>query len=135
MEGNLLHQDISYVIRGILYQVHNELGQFRGEKQYCDRIEFILKERQIEYVREYVIPESFVGERRGRNRVDFFIAGRVFVEVKVVPSFSPEIFKQCKRYLVSSGKDLLLLVNFYHKSTVIERVLNPNFKNQSHGTP
>lgn len=126
MEGTkLLHADLSFIIRGVLYQVHNELGQFWGEKHYCDAIENKFKILGIMYVREYAIPVSFVGEKPGRSRVDFLIDNKIILEIKVVPSFSPETFKQCMRYLVASGKDLLLLVNFYYRTTSIKRILNP----------
>lgn len=128
MEGaKLIHEELSYIIRGILYEVHNELGQFLSEKQYCDCIEVKLKERGIEYIREYVIPVVFEGERPGRSRADFLVAKAILLEIKVVPHFSPETFKQCRRYITSCNMDLLLLVNFFYKSTVIKRVLNPNF--------
>lgn len=67
---------------------------------------------------------------KGRNRIDFVVEDKIIVEVKAAPSFSPEDYRQCKRYLVSSGKELCLLVNFGLKSCVIKRVLNPDLQNQ-----
>lgn len=42
---NLVQEELSYKIRGILYAVHNELGQYRNEKQYCDSIQVKLAEK------------------------------------------------------------------------------------------
>jgi GxxExxY protein len=69
---------------------------------------------------------SFPGEAKGWNRLDFILEDKIILEIKVVPSFSKDIYQQCMRYLVSSDKELLLLVNFYYKTTVIKRILNPN---------
>lgn len=127
---SLVHEELSYEIRGLLYDVHNELGQYRNEKQYCDRLEIFLKEKGLKYEREKVLQQSFEGERKGRNRIDFIVENKIIIEVKAKPSFCPDDFRQCKRYLVSSNKELCLLVNFGLKSCVIKRVLNPDLQNQ-----
>jgi len=122
----LLHKDLTYVLRGIFFTVHNYLGPYRSENQYCDAIERGLQVKNIAYVREYLLPQQFVGERKGRNRVDFCINNTVLVEVKVVPRLSKNVYHQCMRYLVNSRMDLLLLVNFYPDSLFIKRILNPD---------
>jgi len=86
--AQILHEELSYKIRGILYKVHNQLGRFRNEKQYCDAIEQLLKEIRLDYKREMVLQQSFVGERVGRNRIDFIVENEIIIEVKSAPSFS-----------------------------------------------
>lgn len=105
--------------------MHNYLGQYRNEKIYCDAIGQGLKVKGLAYKREYSLPTTFVGEKQGRNRVDFMVEHSILIEVKVVPAFSRNAYHQCMRYLTSSGLDLCLLVNFYPRSLVIKRVLNP----------
>ena len=61
---NLVHEDLSYRLRGIFYGVHNELGNFRNEKQFCDKIEAELKVNGLLYEREKVLPPSFDGEKK-----------------------------------------------------------------------
>ena len=46
MEDKLIHKDLSYKIRGILFTVQNELGRFRNEKQYGDAFEEKIKDLQ-----------------------------------------------------------------------------------------
>ena len=120
----LIFEDLTYKVRGICYKAHNELGRYRNEKQYCDYIEQELKKEKLQYKREYILPKSFEGERIGRNRVDFIIENKLILEAKVVPSFSINIYRQCKRYLTSSNLRLLLLVNFFYEGVVIKRILN-----------
>lgn len=124
----ILHEQLSYIIRGILYTTHNYLGQYRNEKLYCDAIERGLQVKGLRYEREKVLPIQFVGEHSGRNRVDFIVENTIIIEAKVIPAFSRDIYAQCLRYLVCSNKELLLLVNFYPKSLVIKRILNPQMK-------
>lgn len=124
MEDKLLHKELTYEVRGILFKVHNELGRFKNEKQYCDAIEFLLKENKIPYKREFVLPTSFDGENKGRNKVDFFIADKIILEVKCVSFLNKEHYFQCQRYLNALDLDLALLVNFRAKYLAIRRILN-----------
>ena len=41
--NKLLYPELSYKIVGLLFNVHNNLGRFRNEKQYSDAIEQELK--------------------------------------------------------------------------------------------
>jgi hypothetical protein len=69
----LIYKKQTYILRGIFYEVQNELGRYRNEKQYADAIEIRLKEKAITYEREKVLKEHFFGERKGRNRIDFLV--------------------------------------------------------------
>lgn len=60
----LLYPELSYVIVGICFAIHNELGPYAREKQYGDLIEKKLKEIGIPYKREVSISDS-------RNRLIF----------------------------------------------------------------
>lgn len=44
---DLLHEELTYEVRGILYTVHNYLGSHRSEKQYCDAIEYGLNKKEF----------------------------------------------------------------------------------------
>lgn len=121
----LLHEELTYEIRSVLYTVHNYLGSYRSERQYGDAIAQGCKVKGLKYQREYQLPIHFVGEKIGRNRVDFLIEDKILLELKVVPCLPKNVYHQCMRYLVNSEKDLLLLVNFYPQSLLIKRILNP----------
>lgn len=124
MEDKLLHKELSYSLRGLLFEVHNELGQFRNEKQYGDAFAQKLKEAEVEYEREAILPVSFEGERVGRNRVDFIVEKLIVVELKHAPAISRDDYFQCERYLVSLNLDLALLINFRTRYLTIKRILN-----------
>ena len=111
-DDKIIYKDLSFEIVGILLKVHNELGRFRNEKEYCDRIEYYFKLHKIKYEREKRIPVSFEGEQPGRNIADFVIEDKIILEVKTIRLLSRECYYQVQRYLTSSNKKLGLLVNF-----------------------
>jgi len=123
-EDKLLYKELTYKIRGLLFEVHNELGSYCNEKQYGDSFEFKLKKGNYQYIREYVLPVFFDGEHKNRNRVDFIIDNQLVIEFKTVPALSREHYFQCQRYLKSLDLDLALLINFRPKYLMIKRVLN-----------
>ena len=123
-EDKLLHKDLTYLVRGLLFSGHNQLGQYCNEKQYADAFEYLLKQKAIPYKREYILPESFPGEWKGRNRVDFLINDVLVIELKVATQLTKDHYFQCQRYLSALDLDLALLVNFRPKFLRVQRVLN-----------
>jgi hypothetical protein len=67
-KSELIYEDLTYKINGVLFAVHNELGRFCNEKQYSDAIESFLRKLNINYGREKILPPSFEGELSGRNK-------------------------------------------------------------------
>ena len=76
----LVFGELSFLINGILYQVHNELGRFAREKQYADLVETKLKAIKISYRRELEVGDS-------GNKIDFSIEDKIVVELKAKPFF------------------------------------------------
>jgi len=111
----LIYPELSYKINGILFAVHNELGQFCNEKQYADSIENYLKKNNLSYEREKILPPSFENELKGRNRTDFLIEDKIVLELKAKNFISKEDYYQAKRYLTALNKKLGILVNFRRK--------------------
>lgn len=71
----LIYPELSYIITGILFSTHNQIGQYAREKQYCDLIELKLKEIGMPFKRECGIGDS-------GNVVDFVIDDKVIIEAK-----------------------------------------------------
>ncbi|PIP17453.1 MAG: hypothetical protein COX43_04290 [Parcubacteria group bacterium CG23_combo_of_CG06-09_8_20_14_all_35_9] len=122
--SNLVYPELSYKIVGVLYIVHNELGRFCNEQQYADLIENYLKKFKIKYKREIILPPSFSGELKGRNRVDFLIENKIILEIKSKRLLTREDYYQVRRYILALNKKLGLLVNFRQKYIRPKRVLN-----------
>lgn len=120
----LIYEELTYEIRGILFEASKELGIYRSEKQYCDAIEKLLKERGILYEREKRLPPSFEGEAPGRNKVDFLIENKVVLEVKAKSFITREDYYQTMRYLKALNKKLGILVNMRRRVIAPKRILN-----------
>jgi len=124
MDEKILHKELSYTICGLCFETHNELGPFCSEKSYADFLEQLFKESGILYEREKPIPVSFAGEANRRNIPDFIIEDKIILDVKAKRLVLKDDYYQMKRYLVASGKDLGLIVNFHQKYLSPKRVLN-----------
>ncbi len=122
--GKIIYPDLSFKINGILFKTHNHLGKYCNEKQYADFIEKLLKESQLKYEREKVLPPSFEGEKEGRNKVDFLIEDTIVLELKSKKIISKDDYYQTKRYLVALNKKLGILVNFRSTYIYPKRILN-----------
>src|SRR3989344_6600054 len=91
--GKLIYPELSYVLTGVCFDVHNTQGRFSREKQYGDSIEEKLKERKVAYKREYNIG--------GGNIIDFLIEDKIILEIKAKKLITKEDFYQLQRYLQS----------------------------------
>lgn len=124
----LVYPELSYKLVGILFTVHNELGRYCNEKQYCDKIEYYLKKLKVPFEREKVLEISFEGERKGRNKVDFIIDNKILLEVKAKRLAGKEDYFQLRRYLRALNKELGILVNFRSQYINPKRILNASMK-------
>lgn len=104
----LIFPKLSYGITGVLFEIHDELGRYCREKQYADLFEKILKDKNKNYKREYIVGKT-------GNRLDFIIENRVVVEFKAKPNITKDDYYQLQRYLQITGYRLGLLVNFRSK--------------------
>ena len=103
--NKLIYPDLSYIITGVCFNIHNELGRYSREKQYGDALEYRLKEIKIPYKREFKI------EKTG-NIVDFILDDKIILELKVKDFVIKEDYYQTQRYLQATELKLALLINF-----------------------
>lgn len=122
--NELVYPELSFLVNGVIFQVRKELGRYKSEKQYCDAIENVLKAKDVAYERERVIPQTFPGEQKGRNRVDFIIEERIILEIKSKPFILKEDYYQARRYLDCFRKKLAILVNMRNYYVKPKRILN-----------
>jgi len=114
--GELLYPDLSYKINGILFAVHNEIGQYGREKQYGDLIEIKLKEIDLPHIRECRVGDT-------GNIVDFIIDNKVALELKTKRILTKDDYEQTQRYLQQTQLKLGILVNFRNKYIKPSRIV------------
>ncbi|CAN5352429.1 hypothetical protein BH20BAC1_BH20BAC1_26860 [soil metagenome] len=114
----------SYELIGICMEVHRELGMGFREVVYKDAIEFELKERNIEYLREkrfdiqykkVILPHAFFA--------DFIVYHSIILEVKTSTMIVNSFVKQTINYLKASGLQLGIIANFGTPSFISKRVV------------
>lgn len=122
----LLHEKLSYDVRRVLFDVHNQLGPMLPEKIYNQAVAIGLEKQGIRCQTEKEFEVTYHGVQVGRYFVDVWIEnGRLLLELKVASQIEPLHQAQAISYLKVTGADLAFLVNFGEDRVVIERL--PNF--------
>lgn len=121
-----IEQDpITQRIIACCFEVHNSLGPGFIEKIYHNALKKALDNRSIPYESEREFEVYFDGKKVGTFRCDFFVEGKVIVELKSVTGFIPPVFRnQVISYLKASKIKTGLLVNFGNKSCEVKRISN-----------
>lgn len=120
---DLLYADITYKIRGAIFNVYNHLGYGHKEQIYQKALEKEFKEGNIPFEREVNLIVKYKDEKVGNYRPDFVVEDKVILELKAV-EFLPKIFEtQLLHYLKTTNFNLGLLVNFGEPKLVIKRII------------
>ena len=109
----MTENEISYQIRGAIFNVYKELGPGLLESVYEEALTYELQKRGLKVERQVEVPIQYDGHVLNTNlRIDLLVEGRVVVELKSVKEMQEVFFKQTRTYLRLKGLKLGLLVNF-----------------------
>jgi GxxExxY protein len=107
------HNDITYLIRGAIYEVHNELGPGLLESVYEAALLMELNERGLNVKSQVGLPVHYKGYKLELGfRLDILVENNVIIEIKSVEFLHDVHKKQLLTYLKLSQKKLGILVNF-----------------------
>ena len=123
----MTENELTYEIRGAIFDTYNELGPGLLESVYEEALIFELKERGLEVERQVEVPIWYKGnELKTPLRLDLLIENRIIVELKSVEEMKPVFAKQLLTYLRLLDKHVGLLVNFSSNniSEGITRIVN-----------
>jgi len=112
-------------------EVHNQMGNGFQEVVYQRALSIELNLSGIEHERELEMPLKYKGHDVGTRRVDFFIEGKVVVEIKAIEKLEgvhkAQAINYCEAYNVADG----LLINFGAERLQYHRVFNKKLKSQT----
>ena len=119
--------EITYEIRGAIYDVYKELGPGLLESVYEEALCFELEQRGLRVERQVQVPIKYKGNvLKTELRLDVLVEDKVIVELKSVEEMKKVFAKQLLTYLRLMNKKVGLLVNFNTDNilTAITRVAN-----------
>ncbi len=110
----MTENEISYKIRGAIFNVYNTLGPGLLESVYVAALLFELKKKEGLKVRKEVpIPVFYEDEKLELGfRLDLLVEDKVIIEVKSVENLAEVHHKQVLTYLKLTEMKLGILVNF-----------------------
>ncbi len=117
----LLYSDLTYKIRGAVFEVYNTLGFGHKELIYHRALEVEFKKRQIGFKGEASLPVYYQDKKIGIYKPDFVIEEKVLIEIKALPFLTRESEVQLVYYLRGTRYNLGLLVNFGSRKLEIRR--------------
>ena len=119
--------EITFEIRGAIYDVYKELGPGLLESVYEEALCFELEQRGLKVERQIQVPINYKGNvLKTELRLDVLVEDEVIVELKSVEEMKKVFAKQLLTYLRLMDKKIGLLVNFNTDNilTAITRVAN-----------
>ncbi|MEZ4593393.1 MAG: GxxExxY protein [Chloroflexota bacterium] len=123
--AEIIHKELSYAVRGVLFDVHNQLGPLLPEKFYQEAVAIGLEAKGIACQTEKPFAVHYCGVEVGRYFVDVWVEGsQLLLELKVAPGILPIHQAQAISYLKVTDADLAMVVNFGAK--LLEDVRLPN---------
>ena len=120
-----LHSAITASIIGCAMEVHRHLGNGFQEVVYQRALAIEMNMKGLSFEREKEMPLQYKGFEIGARRVDFFVDGKIMVEIKAVSQLDEVHLAQAINYLEAYAMQTGLLINFGSKSLQFKRVMKP----------
>lgn len=119
--------EITFEIRGAVYDVYKTLGPGLLESVYEEALTFELQKRGMSVERQMEVPILYKGDLlKTPLRLDMLVENRIVVELKSVEELQKVHYKQLLTYLRLMDKHVGLLVNFNCQDILsnIKRIVN-----------
>ena len=118
----MLYEDLTRKIIGCAMEVHKRLGNGFQEVIYQRALELEMRLAGLEFARELEIPVFYRETPIGTRRADFFVEGKIMVELKALTKLEEVHLAQTFNYLEAYQMEVGLLINFGSKSLEFKRV-------------
>ena len=109
----MTENEITYEIRGAIYDVYKKLGPGLLESVYEEALVYELTKRGLTVERQKEVPIQYDGHTlQTKLRLDLLVESKVIVEIKSVVEMRDVFWKQTRTYLRLLGLKVGILVNF-----------------------
>ena len=108
----MLYHELTRAIIGCAFDVSNELGAGFLESVYEKAMVIALEEAHVPVKSQAPINVEFRGKLVGDFFADLLVDDKVIVELKALPTLTPQHESQIINYLNATGIPVGLLVNF-----------------------
>lgn len=112
-------------IIGCAMEVHKILGNGFQEVIYQRALAIEMRSQGLEFSREHEMEIFYKEEKIGTRRVDFFVEGKIMLELKAVIQLEDVHLAQAINYLEAYNMQIGLLINFGSQSLQFKRVMKP----------
>ena len=106
--------ELSDIVIGCAYRVHNELGEGFLEKVYENALLIELKEAGLAARQQVPISVIYRGRPVGEYFADLPVESKLVLEIKAIQQLLKEHEVQLVHYLTATGIEDGLLINFGH---------------------
>ncbi len=118
------HSGLTGKIIGCAMKVHSTLGNGFQEVIYQRCLAIEMEKQGLGFARELEMTIYYEGIDVGTRRVDFFVEGKIMVELKALTKLEDVHLSQALNYLEAYKMETGLLINFGSKSLEFKRVTN-----------
>ena len=120
----LKDEDVTYKIRGCVYEVFRELGAGFLEKVYENALVIELTKQGLDCKVQHPLFVKYKGKVVGEYIVDILVESRIVLELKAVNKLLPAHEAQLLNYMKATNVELGLLINFTHPKAEIKRYVS-----------
>lgn len=126
MNTEYKYGDITEKVIGCAMKVYNTLGNGFQEIIYQRALAIEFKKGGLSFNEEFEISIFYENIQIGKRRVDFFIEGKVMLEIKAVSELEKVHITQGLNYLEASKVEVGLLINFGSTRLIFHRLMLKN---------
>ncbi|MGS2744315.1 GxxExxY protein [Halomonas sp. LS-001] len=119
----LKEEELTYRIRGAIFEVSNQLGSGFLESVYQKALAIELLALGLQVEIEKPVNIYYKQKIVGQHRLDILIEGKIILELKAQAQVPASAEAQLINYLHATGLPIGLLVNFTYPKVFIKRIV------------
>lgn len=117
----MLEEELTFKIRGCIFEVFKELGAGFSEKVYEKSLVLETEKQGLNCKAQQNITVEYKNEIVGEYCTDIIVEDKVLLELKAVSKLLPVHEAQILSYLKATGIKVGLLINFTHPKASVKR--------------